>query len=166
MYPLAVVLVVLLSQPTSPRPALVPPPSPSECGRQHAKHLARAASYEEDGKPTDAADAYRAALATPCFEVPNYRATLHLARAFCDAGEADSGTAALRDLDCMLAVDLGEMPCYLKDPTHARNPQLTNACFRGRGARVVAGQRLRYRQRADSPGRSAKPHGRMWLRPG
>lgn len=107
--------------------------APQECNPVYAEALARAKRSLAHGEYRAAADAFQAALATPCHEIPNYQLYGPLAEALCRAGQASSGNELLPDYECMLAVDVGERRCYASASEPSAPPVrasgLTDRCF-------------------------------------
>lgn len=86
-----------------------------------------------EGKYQEALEALMEADRLTLFEVPNYEATHRIAEARCLLGEREEGLELLENFRCMLAVDRGELPCYVgpetRDAPGARNPAVTDLCF-------------------------------------
>lgn len=110
------------------------PPGPAE-NRQTTEfqaHLAEGEDHLSFNRPAAALESFRKADSMDLAEVPNYEALVHIAKAECLAGATEAGLSTLADFRCAVAVDAGELSCYVGDETlgapGAVNPQLTEGC--------------------------------------
>jgi hypothetical protein len=103
---------------------------PTECNEDYGHHLREGVRALTSAQYPLAVKELSAALATPCFEIPNYELYGALAEAQCRAGDVIGGTTTIRDFECMLAVDAGELGCYLdRQSMESPNPAVTKRCF-------------------------------------
>jgi hypothetical protein len=87
----------------------------------------------ESGRPAEALDAFLQADRMNLHEAPNYQALVGVAEAWCQLGQAELGLALLQDFRCSLAVERGDLQCYIgpetsEGPGHP-NPKLTPTCY-------------------------------------
>lgn len=87
----------------------------------------------ESGRPAEALDAFLQADRMNLHEAPNYQALVGVAEAWCQLGQTELGLALIQDFRCGLAVDRGDLLCYLgpetsEGPGHP-NPELTPTCY-------------------------------------
>jgi hypothetical protein len=104
---------------------------PSGCLNSYALHLEKGIEAMLAKEFTEAIFSFSAALEVPCFEIPNYELYGVLAVTQCKSGDINTGMTTLRDFECMLSVDTGEVPCFVprSGPKQHRNEQISGRCF-------------------------------------